>query len=166
MLLLSCLNGSVPHANRNACEVEALEIILPDSGIIRFPNVYTPDADGFNDGFIMQQFLDTALFENFHLIVSWGFRTAFESTDPNFFWSGEWDNGSPTLLGTYEFEVYFEYDNVSFAEVGEVSLLAPRKSGEEITYNIDCSTCLFPDQIFENGGSIQPSNQPTQGLCE
>ncbi|MEO0896181.1 MAG: gliding motility-associated C-terminal domain-containing protein [Bacteroidota bacterium] len=166
LLLFSCINGSISHANRNACDIEAIQIFLPDSGHVSIPNIFTPELDGINDIFQITYNLDSSLLENFVLTIDRGLATVFETQDPDFIWDGVREGDRNPTFGIYDVEVSFDYDGVSYGDVGEIALIAPRGTLELGDYRIDCSKCIFPDQIFPEDGSIGISLQPLDNVCE
>jgi gliding motility-associated-like protein len=72
----------------------------PPTGMIYFPNAFTPNGDGYNDTFGG----DGALIDNYELLVfdRWG-RILFESSDLTVRWNGRSSDGAEVMDGVYPY---------------------------------------------------------------
>ncbi len=85
-------------AGKNGCSDTACSIIDLNS-IFNIPNVFTPDGDGINDVFFIN---NTACIKDFHLEIfnRWG-MTIFESVQSGNGWDGYTPSGVASPDGTY-----------------------------------------------------------------
>ena len=85
-------------ASKNTCvDTVCSEIDL--NAIFNVPNVFTPDGDGINDQFFIN---NTSCLKEYHLAIlnRWG-MTIFETTLEGNGWDGHTASGVPSPEGTY-----------------------------------------------------------------
>ncbi len=87
----------------NTCNVSVTDTMqlsfIPNVGQFSLPNVITPNNDGVNDEYFIQELLIAESFELF-IYNRWG-RLIFSSSDINKLWKGEGDGESEASDGTY-----------------------------------------------------------------
>lgn len=85
------------------------------------PNAFTPNNDGYNDVFKIDNFTDQKLIE-FKVFNRWG-TILFQTTDPNVGWDGTY-RGRQQPLGVYGYVIRIAYPNkVIETYKGTVTLL-------------------------------------------
>ncbi|RFC54345.1 DUF7948 domain-containing protein [Brumimicrobium aurantiacum] len=110
---------NVLYEDENGCKATD-EVEIHYEGIIYVPNSFTPDGDGFNDGF----FVVAGNIDDFHLLIfdRWG-EVIFESFDIDGVWDGTY-GGEICKDGTYIWKIMYEdSENVKKELTGHVNLL-------------------------------------------
>lgn len=89
----------------------------------KFPNVFTPNGDGSNDGW---KFVHQENIESLHIIIlnRWG-NLVFESDEVNFIWNGQIQNtGADCVDGTYFYKAELkDLKGESYEEHGFIHLI-------------------------------------------
>lgn len=104
--------------NRFGClDTHYLNMIVKEQAII--PNVFSPNADGYNDLFI----ISTLGIKDPHLHIKnrWG-STLYEAEGRNLYWDGRTNAGSPVSEGTYYYILY-GVEQLSPVSTGYITLL-------------------------------------------
>ncbi len=106
----------------NGCvqtESVTFAIIKPD---VQFPNAFTPNGDGANDGFGLAIVEGIARVESLDIYNRWG-QKVFSSTEPGARWDGQ-VNGQPAPSDVYIYVVFWRGgDGALKFQKGEVTLL-------------------------------------------
>jgi gliding motility-associated-like protein len=76
-----------------------LVLYIPCEGVVKIPNVFTPNNDSKNDTYHIDELCD---FDGFRFVIynRWG-KIIFESTDANFHWDGKTTGGTEASEGVY-----------------------------------------------------------------
>ncbi len=100
----------------------AITILIPPKPDIRYPNAFSPNGDGVNDGFRIDIAGDVT-FKTFKVYNRWG-QVVFETKDPLKYWYGD-NNGNPLPAGTYYWIMELEnnYDKEFYRRTGSITLL-------------------------------------------
>lgn len=102
-------NYSLQVANACGKASDQIRVTMKDCNChLYLPNVFSPNGDGFNDGFLPYpscQFTQYRL----QLFDRWG-GLVFETDDPAKPWEGE-QKGKPVNIGTYVYLLEFTFDN-------------------------------------------------------
>jgi gliding motility-associated-like protein len=94
-------------------------IIKPD---VQFPNAFTPNGDGANDGFGLAIVEGIASVESLEIYNRWG-QKVFSSMEPGARWDGQ-VNGHPAPSDVYVYVVFWRGgDGALKFQKGEVTLL-------------------------------------------
>lgn len=106
----------------NGCEsFDLMEVDFADCSV-DFPNVFTPNGDGLNDGWFVT--LDRPLFFDVVIYNRWG-RIVYESNDYLSLWDGfHYKSGKPCSEGTYFFILRgLDFEGREFEETGTITLI-------------------------------------------
>lgn len=90
---------TIPYGNGCSATDSVLVIILPCETDLSIPNIFTPNGDGKNDDYHIEDLCDAPGFK-FRIYNRWG-RSVYESDDVNFRWDGTDEKGNPVSDGTY-----------------------------------------------------------------
>jgi gliding motility-associated-like protein len=108
--------------NDNVCVSDTCQWVKVDvHSTLTIPNVFTPNGDGKNDKFQVQ---DTSI-ASFNCIIfnRWG-KLIYEWSDVNNGWDGKTGSGAEAPDGTYFYIITAKgYDNVNYNIHGAVTLL-------------------------------------------
>ena len=99
-------------------------VTTPSKGIIEpIQNVFTPNSDGRNDVWTIENKDDPCLL-SFKAIVwdRWG-KEVFTSQDPAFVWPGEYSNGAEAKTGTYFRSIEYIYKDTRESFTGTVQII-------------------------------------------
>lgn len=151
----------------NCCGVEPLEAVL-GTGEIFVPNIFTPNADGFNDIFYPFTNDDISSILSFVIKDDAG-QEIFQKLNlqagpfPNV--SNGWDgtDGQGNLLfGLFDYEITFSnIDNQEATYTGKVCSI---KCGENVVPSENATNCGFPTQ--HNGqGNLDPNLPNFEAEC-
>jgi gliding motility-associated-like protein len=97
-------------------------VIIPYHPVIKYPNAFSPNKDGVNDGFRISV-VGNITWRTFKIYDRWG-RMVFETQDPLEYWYGE-ANGKPLPVGTYYWimELVNNNNNDFYRKTGTITLL-------------------------------------------
>jgi len=97
-------------------------INIPPKPVIRYPNTFSPNNDGINDGFRIDVTGDITL-KNFKIYNRWG-QVVFETKDYLQYWYGD-NKGKPLPVGTYYWVIEFDnnYDQEFYRRSGSITLI-------------------------------------------
>jgi gliding motility-associated-like protein len=100
----------------------AVTVLIPPKPDIRYPNAFSPNGDGVNDGFRVDIAGDIT-FKTFKIYNRWG-QVVFDTKDPLKYWYGE-SNGKPLPAGTYYWIMELEnnYNKEFYRRNGSITLL-------------------------------------------
>lgn len=114
--LLLCLTSAVPCFSNTA--------LAPADTAAVIPNVFTPDGDGINDFF----YIENITSKEFKLEIynRWGTQV-FESSLADLKWDGRSTAGLELSDGTYFYIVKFTFNNEAVLQKGNISLFRNRK---------------------------------------
>jgi gliding motility-associated-like protein len=104
----------------SSCTVTFTVVVQTPSFMI-IPNVFTPNADGFNDNFIIKN----AGLESFSCVIfnRWG-KNVYEWTDPSKGWDGKTSAGTALQDGVYYYIITAKgLDGIDYSEHGTVTLM-------------------------------------------
>lgn len=112
------VNDGSGCSNTNTTSV--LDLKLDCESFIFIPNVFSPNADGQNDEFLIQ--LKGLEFISLEIYNRWGMKL-FESTQKNRGWDGRTETGSKSTDGTYYFILNYKNDDEKLTKKGTLTLL-------------------------------------------
>lgn len=103
-LILGCHFQASAQSQKNNFSLPSDSI----SSSLLIPNAFTPNNDGHNDIFKIQNFTSQRLVE-FKIFNRWG-TILFHNTDPNIGWDGTYRN-KPQQMGVYGYVIRIAYPN-------------------------------------------------------
>lgn len=95
---------------------------VPFHPVIKFPNAFSPNNDGVNDGFRIEIAGNIAM-HTFKIFNRWG-QVVFDTKDPSAYWLGQ-KNGKPEPVGTYYWvmELVNNNNNDFYRKTGSITLV-------------------------------------------
>jgi gliding motility-associated-like protein len=108
---------TIPYGNGCSVIDSILIIYRPCENNLKIPNVFTPNSDGKNDEYFINDLCNTDVFR-FVIYNRWG-RLIYETTDPDFRWDGTTNSGEQASDGVY----YYVMDGKTKSYNGWIQLI-------------------------------------------